>query len=338
MIVNKSKPNYKKKALKSSLILLVLFVLLMLTPRFIGFLFSNKAPIGYHFNALTYLAIGTGLEKLIDLKPAVPGNVEEIKNIEYKNVGGKSLQLDFYRPANTDEILPLLVFVHGGGWKGGQRSDYLPYLISYAQKGYMTATVSYRLKRDSVYPAAVEDVNDAVKWLFKNGEKYKYDANRIALIGGSAGAHLVLLAAYDWDRVNRPAIGSDSPYRKIKAVVDIYGPTDLTVPYARKQPLATGFIGHSYADRLDLYAAASPIRYADETAPRTLIFHGTSDDLVPVTQSDLLKAKLNSLGVECEYYRLPLWPHTMDIGLRVNRFTQKKMDAFFKKHLFQTSR
>lgn len=334
MTTTKRKSRFGKYLLKGFLIILALFIVLMLTPRIIGLLFLEKPPVGYHFDALAYLAIGTGLEKIVELQPAVPENITEIKNVEYKNVNGKSLQIDFYRPSNSDATLPLLVFVHGGGWKGGQRSDYLPYLISYAQKGYMTATVSYRLKKDSIYPAAVEDINDAVKWLFKNGENYKYDTARIALIGGSAGAHLVLLAAYDWDKVNRPELTNDSTSQhQVRAVVDIYGPVDLTTPYAQTQPLVTGFIGHTYKENPGLFAEASPISYLNKSLPPTLIFHGTSDNLVPVSQSDTLKSKLDSLGVPCEYFRIPLWPHTMDIDERVNQFVQQKMDAFFKNHL-----
>ncbi|MDZ7605612.1 MAG: hypothetical protein U5K79_08495 [Cyclobacteriaceae bacterium] len=99
-----------------------------MTPRTIGFLFPEKAPIAYHFELLDYLAIGVGLEKLVDTEPEIPETIEEIKDIEYKNVGGKSLQLDIYKPRNLTEAAPLLVFVHGGGWKGGKRSDYLVYL------------------------------------------------------------------------------------------------------------------------------------------------------------------------------------------------------------------
>ena len=72
-------------------------------------------------------------------------------------------------------VLPLLVFIHGGGWEGGKRSDYLMYLIHFAQNGYVTTTISYRLIADAPYPACAEDVRDAVKWFGVNGDKYGYD-------------------------------------------------------------------------------------------------------------------------------------------------------------------
>jgi dipeptidyl aminopeptidase/acylaminoacyl peptidase len=116
-------------------------------------------------------------------------------------------------------------------------------------------------------------------------------------------------------------------------VVNIYGPVDLTTDYAQTQPLVTGFIGHSYDENPELYREASPVSYLSSSCPPTLILHGTSDTLVPVSQSDTLKSRLDALGVPCEYYRVPLWPHAMDIAKRVNDFSQKKMEVFFEKYL-----
>ncbi|WP_372948156.1 alpha/beta hydrolase fold domain-containing protein [Mariniphaga sp.] len=326
------KSKILKRILKGLLAVFFLFCLLMVTPRTLGFLFPEKPPVGYHFENLSLVALGAGLEKLADLEPEIPESIEEIKNVEYKNINGKSLQMDFYRPKNADGPLPLLLFIHGGGWRSGKRSDYLVYLTSFAQKGYMTATVTYRLKGDSIYPAAVEDVTEAVEWLFKNGENYGYDPNRIALIGGSAGAHLAMMAGYGWENPASQHTG-EKPANRVKAVVDIYGPVDLTTEYAQNQPLVTGFIGHAYNEKPELYQQASPIFWLSDSCPPTLILHGTSDTLVPVSQSDTLKSRLDALGVPCEYYRVPLWPHSMDIAKRVNDFSQQKMEAFFEKYL-----
>ena len=222
-----------KRILKSFTAVVVIFIILMLIPRFIGFLFPLKPPIGYHFEKLDYLAVGIGLEKIIETNPGIPEGIEEIKNIEYKKIDGTSLQLDLYKPANLEEKPPLLVFIHGGGWRSGKRSDYLRYLVDYAEKGYITATVSYRLVNDSIYPACVQDINDAVLWFFENDKKYGYDKNRIALVGGSAGAHLSLMAAYGWKNgVEKKDTLEPGNLQKIKAVVDIYGPVDLTTDYA----------------------------------------------------------------------------------------------------------
>lgn len=317
------------------LCVLIAFVLLMVTPRLYSALFPEKMPVGYHFVALDYLAVAVGLEDLINKSPEIPNEIEEIKNIEYKNVNGKSLQLDIYRQKERGELVPLLVFIHGGGWKGGDRADYLVYLIPFAKKGYMTATVSYRLLADGPYPACVEDIVDAFQWFYKHGEEYGYDVNRIAVIGGSAGAHLALMAAYGWNKRSGSidTLMNTEKKHRIKAVVDIYGPVDLTTEYGRKHPLVTSFLAKSYEKSPELYVEASPVHYLDKADPPTLILQGTSDDLVPVSQSVNLKSSLDSLGVSSELYCLPLWPHTMDIVQRVNDFTVKKMEDFFEKYL-----
>ncbi|HOO98952.1 MAG TPA: alpha/beta hydrolase [Bacteroidales bacterium] len=325
-----------KRLLIIVVVILAVFCIAMLIPRSIGILFPDKKPAGYHFVATNYLAVKTGLEKPVNLTPPIPEDIEEIKNIEYKNIDGKSLQLDIYRPKNINRPLPLLVFIHGGSWKSGKRSDYLVYLVDFAKRGYVTATVSYRLLKDGPYPACVEDVTGAVRWFFKNGEKYGYDPDRIALIGGSAGSHLALLAAYGW---KGPADFSDidsvqRKNHKVKAVVDIYGPIDLTTEYAREKPQVVALLAHTYQEAPDLFAEASPLKYIDENDPPTLIFHGTSDELVPVSQSDTLKAGLDRLGVPCVYHRLPLWPHTMDVVKRVNDYFKIMMNDFFKQYLF----
>ena len=324
-----------KSILKVLLALLAFFIVLVLIPRTWSALNPAKPPMGYNFMTPVRIALLTGLEKLVNTSPEVPDNIEAITDIEYSNAGGKSLMLDIYRPKDSPEALPLLVFIHGGGWEGGKRSDYLMYLIHFAQNGYVTTTISYRLIADAPYPACAEDVRDAVRWLSVNGDKYGYDPQRIALIGGSAGGHLALLGAYGWDNANpgKDTIEKSVPGNRIKAVVDLYGPADLTTEYARNHPLVTAFIASSWEDSPELYREASPVYHLGKDDPPTLIFHGTSDRLVPVSQSDNLKASLDSLGVPCVYYKLPLWPHTMDIVKRVNDFCKLKMEEFFREYL-----
>ncbi|MEI7526792.1 MAG: hypothetical protein WCJ95_20755, partial [Mariniphaga sp.] len=131
----KKKSTFLKKLLKGVLAIFLVFCALMVTPRILGFISPDKAPIGYHYASLDFLAIGVGLESLINKTPDIPAEVQEFKNIEYKNINGKSLQLDIYKPKNVAKSAPLLVFIHGGGWKGGQRQDYLVYLVAFAKKG-----------------------------------------------------------------------------------------------------------------------------------------------------------------------------------------------------------
>jgi acetyl esterase/lipase len=235
-----------------------------------------------------------------------------------------------YKPKNLVKTAPLMVFIHGGGFTGGKRSDYLVLLLAFAQKGYMTATVSYRLVKDSIYPACAEDITDAVKWLFRNGDTYGYDPDRIALIGGSAGGHLALLAAYGWQKNN---VKNDTAAHRIKAVVDLYGPADFTTEFAKNNSTVINFLGHTYKEAPELFTEVSPVHYLDKSDPPTMILHGTSDQTVPVSQSDELKEKLDSLGIPNVYIRLPFWPHTMDLDQRVNDYCKLKMNQFFEQYV-----
>jgi len=292
-----------------------------------------KAPSGYMNETLLKISYALGMLDLVDTEPKVPEGIMEIKNIEYKQVDTLSLQLDIYKQKNLQGAAPLLIFVHGGAWRSGKRADYLPYLIDYAKKGYVTATVSYRLVKQAKFPAAVQDVNCAVKWLKSHAESYGFDPERIALIGGSAGGHLSMMIGYGG---NEPMFndGCDTiTSSKVKVIVDLYGPTDLTTPYAQGRNEAIDFIGDTYANKPDQYLLASPKHYITSDDPPTLIFQGTIDSLVPVSQSDSLDIWLEKAGVPHEYHRLKGWPHTMDLSVKVNAYCQYYIDIFLKKYL-----
>lgn len=292
-----------------------------------------KAPRGYMNETFLKIAYGVGLLDLIDTKPAVPEHILEIKDIEYKYIDSTSLQLDIYKLKDLTSPAPVMIFIHGGAWRTGKRSDYLPYLIDYANKGFITATVSYRLVKKAIFPAAVQDVNCAVKWIKTHAGEYGIDPERIALIGGSAGGHLSLMVGYD----GREAIFNEDCDLQIdssvKVVIDLYGPVDLTTPYAVGTYQVQDFLGTTYDKDPELYRMASPRTFISSDAPPTLIFQGTIDSLVPVSQSDSLAVWLAEAGVPHDYHRLKGWPHTMDLAVKVNEYCQFYIDEFLDKYL-----
>jgi acetyl esterase/lipase len=290
-----------------------------------------KPPRGYLNEGLLKAAYLTKMIKLTDTKPEIPQELEVYKEVEYKIVDATSLKLDIYKLKAQKEKSPVLLFIHGGSWKKGKRQDCLPYLIDYAMKGYVTATVSYRLSGVAKYPAALEDVKCAIKWLKDHADEYNFDASRMALVGGSAGGHLALLAGYD-DHGYEEACSASSNAR-VKAIVNLYGPVDLTTPYARARPETTSFLGKTYDEDSELFVKASPKTYISSDAPPTLIFHGTIDSLVPISQSDSLNIWLNKAGIVHEYHRLKGWPHSMDLAKEVNEYCQLIIDGFLKEHL-----
>lgn len=292
-----------------------------------------KAPSGYMNETFMKISYGLGMLDLIDLEPEVPDDILEIKNIEYKNVDSTSLQLDIYKLKDLKELAPVMIFIHGGSWRSGKRGDYLPYLIDYAKKGFVTVTVSYRLIKKATFPAAVQDVNCAVRWIRSNAAEYGIDSERMVLIGGSAGGHLAMMVGYAGDE---PLFNGDCSVGKssgVKAVINLYGPGDLTTPYAKGMHQTIDFIGSSYEENPESYNLASPKTFITPNDPPTLTFHGTIDSLVPISQSDSLDIWLSKAGVPHDYHRLKGWPHTMDVSVKVNEYCQFYIDAFLKKYL-----
>ncbi|WP_246255557.1 alpha/beta hydrolase [Cyclobacterium plantarum] len=292
-----------------------------------------KAPKGYLNETLMNIAYGLGMLDLIESEPTVPEHIDAFRDITYKTIDGLELQLDIFRKKGLKEPAPTLIFVHGGAWKKGKRQDYLPYLIDYAEKGYVTATLSYRLSGVAKFPAAAQDVNCGIKWIKQHAAEYVIDPDRLALIGGSAGGHLSLLLGYGGEEplFNQDCIqGVDSA---VKVIVDFYGPVDLTTTYAISTEQVQSFMGTSYEQDSEMYRLASPSTFISPDDPPTLIFQGTIDSLVPVSQSDSLQRWLQQAGVPNEYHRLKGWPHTMDMAQEVNEYCQYYIDRFLQQYL-----
>ena len=291
-----------------------------------------KPPRGYSGEKILKLAIAVGLVDLIERNPEIPDYIDEIKNVTYKQVGDISLQMDIYKRKDLAEDAPVIVFIHGGSWTKGKRSDYLPYLLDYAKKGYVTATITYRLSQIAMFPAALEDTKCAVRWIRAHAEDFTIDSEKIAVVGGSAGAHLAMMIAYSNEN-EFDAGCSETASSKVQAIVNLYGPVDLTTEYAREAGSVIKFLGATYQDDPQRYTYASPKTYISPGDSPTLIFQGTLDSLVPVSQADSLHVWLEKAGVYSEYHRLKGWPHTMDLSKKVNDYCQYYMDAFFEKYL-----
>ncbi|MCA9733604.1 MAG: alpha/beta hydrolase [Deferribacteres bacterium] len=317
--------------LRITLVLAVLWVVLFALHKWRNSDIT-KPPFGYPSEKFLFAAHYLGFEPLVNLKPDVPPEIKEFKNIVYKEVDSLQLALDIYQPADMTAPRPAIVFIHGGSWNWGHRSDYLVYLIDFAKRGWVTATVSYRLRKQAQFPAAVEDVKCAIKWIKNHAAEYNIDPDNIALVGGSAGAHLAMLTAFTAGTEDFSVdCGKDTTTTAVKAIVDIYGPVDLTVDYAVSNKNVQKFLGGTYEKIPEVFTTASPQTYLSKDIPPTLILHGTIDTLVPIEQSESLFAQLQALGVVVEFYTLPGWPHAMDIAQNSNRYMQYVMTEFFKK-------
>ena len=235
----------------------------------------------------------------VDLRPPVPDSVGAHQDMVFRTVDQQELKLNLYAPKHAAKALPLVVMVHGGCWVSGGRADYDFYGVQLATRGYAAATVDYRLSDQARYPAAVDDVRSAIGWLRNNAQTYNLDPDRVALLGGSAGGHLVELIGY---AANTPtADHPDGPGPRLKAVVALYGWSDLTVPVVRDPYWNEVFFGQTYEQNPGLYREASPVTHVSGKSPPTLLLQGTIDAIVPPSQSVALAEALDAHGVPYVY-------------------------------------
>ena len=287
-------------------------------------------PKGYSSNTSLKLAYATGALKLIEKDFPLPEDIQEYKDVVYKTVDSMQLKLDIYHSKDIQKAMPLIIFIHGGAWKKGNKDDYLVYLSSYAKKGYVTATVQYRLTDVAKFPAQLHDVEDAVRWLKHNSANYHIDAGKVALVGGSAGGHLAMLNAYS---NTSGEVDVNGVAANVQAVVNFYGPSNLTDETAINASSVQYLIGKSYEEAPEMYKKASPLFLISKKVPPTLTFQGTLDELVPYEQSDILHATLQKAGAISYYHKLKGWPHTMDASVKVNAYCQYHMDRFFERYI-----
>ena len=293
------------------------------------------APAGFTSEEDVRNAFLAGKLRPIDITIAVPETVVVEKGIQYGKGGDVALKLDLYSPKNRDKAVPGIIFIHGGAWRGGSREMYHYYCTKFAEQGYVAATISYRLSGVAKFPAAVEDAKCAVRWLRANAEKYGVDPDRIGVAGGSAGGHLSMMVGYAPDMPDLEGNGGNEGISsRVQAVVNLYGPTDLTTDFARTKSVVIDFLdGKTFDDAPELYRLASPITHVTKDDPPTLILHGSIDATVPIDQAVLLVEKLKETGVTFDYDRLEGWPHAMDLEENVNRHCLAKMLEFFGEHL-----
>jgi len=228
---------------------------------------------------------------------------EEKNDIEFARPGGVPLTLDASIPDGKGPFATVVV-VHGGGWQNGSKRSYeKPLLPVLTQAGFAWFTINYRLAPQHKYPAAVEDVEAAVRWVKQHAKEYKVDPKRIALMGESAGGHLVAMVGM------RPARET-----RVAAVVDFYGPHDLV-----KRETGRGEVGNNLRqflgiDKLDApglakLKEASPATYVKKGLPPFLFIHGTRDAAVPYDQSPLMCGMLKAAGNRCEVFTVEGAPH-----------------------------
>ena len=222
-------------------------------------------------------------------------------DVVYKTVGDWQGRMDLYLPPNTGKPSPVIINIHGGGWNHGSKEKQTGF-GSFFKKKMAVVNINYRLVDVAPAPAAVEDVRSVLIYLYKNAKELNIDTNKIVIMGGSAGGHLALCAAYIADNPIFDVDRGDVKNIKVAAVIDKYGIADMvpfsTGPKAYKS--AVRWLGKE-SNNTGFMKSVSCVTYIDKNTPPTFIVHGDADPIVPYSQSVNLYNLLQKNGVKSEF-------------------------------------
>ncbi len=270
--------------------------------------------------------------------------VQLIENIPYADTDNPRQMLDLMLPKERgEEALPVVVFIHGGGWRNGDkvrgRNRIEPFVAS---GNYAGVTVGYRLSGEAQWPSQIHDCKAAIRWIRANAEKYNLNPDRIGVWGTSAGGHLVTMLGTSGDvKAMDGSLGSNIEYSsRVTCVADFYGPTNFltmnatAIESARMDHDAADspeslLIGGAIQENPDKVATANPITYVSADDPAFLIVHGTLDPLVSFNQSELLYEALDKKGVEKTLITVEGGGHGREFGSKPTEL----VEAFFDHHL-----
>ena len=289
----------------------------------------------------------TNYSAFINTKKTHPG-IEEVKefkfadvlakkNIAYCKIANRVLKLDAFYPKNKSEKAGIaIVFIHGGGWRSGNRTQHYPLAQKLASLGYTCFTPEYRLSTEALFPAAVYDIKAVVRWVRKNAVKYNIDTLKIVVAGFSAGGEL---AAFTGTTANMPLFEGLNCNRQmlsqVSAIVDIDGTLSFVHPESgegddsKKTSAATHWFGYSKKNNFQLWQAASPLSYVNNNTPPTL-FINSAVTKMHAGRDDFIKI-LNENNVYSEVHTFEGAPHSFCLFKPWFQTTVNYIDDFLKK-------
>jgi acetyl esterase/lipase len=226
------------------------------------------------------------------------------QDVPYGTIGGHPLMLDIYEPTEPSSALrPPVVLIHGGGWTAFDKSTMHTMGMFLARCGFVAFAVDYRLMHgnENIWPAQLDDVQRAVRWIRANAAKYQVDPDHIGAFGHSAGAQLASLLGMEDTRDDSDAALAKYSSR-VQAVVEVSGPSDFTTHRdADDDAFLATFFGGSYAQNSKIWQDASPVFHVSKNVSPFLIMHGTQDADVPIAQSQELADKLRQAGASVKF-------------------------------------
>ena len=250
---------------------------------------------------------------LSQLFKSVPVPAIQPTSVIYQTKDGQELSLDLYKPPSSHlgfGLRPGVLVIHGGGWQTGDSREFSPLNRDLAGRGYLVAAMNYRLAPHHRFPAASEDVKQAIAYLKLHAAELGLDENRLVLLGRSAGGQLAMLAAY---------AGGD---QAIRGVIAFYAPPDLRFSYTfpanpavlDSRGLLRAYLGSDPDNMPTTYLAASPFYFVGPATPPTLLIHGGRDELVGEEQSERLAVRLAANGRRQLLLAMPWATHACDLN------------------------
>jgi pectinesterase len=320
----------------------VLFIAMVLNTNAICISYAQQRPAIKDTSFTVYSAYQHIKKDYPDVKIAsvdLHKQVKAVMNITYCTVNGRPLLLDVFSPVKYKGKLPAVLMIFGGGWRSGNRSMHIPMAKAIAANGYVVVTADYRLSTDALYPAAVNDLKTALKWMHANNEDYGINHNKIAVWGFSAGGQLAALLG---TTNNSSLFKGDSCYvhvsDAVQAIVDVDGVLAFIHPESgegndSKGPNAASYwFGGPQSATMALRQQASALNNASAQTPPVL-FINSAVTRMHAGRDDMIKT-LNAYGIYSEVHTIVNTPHTFILFdpwfNQALNFTTSFLDRVFK--------
>jgi acetyl esterase/lipase len=265
--------------------------------------------------------------------------VKILRDVEYARVGDKSLRMDLYMPEDATGPLPGVVYIHGGGWRRGDKKQQTG--VPLVAHGYVVASINHRFSQEAIFPAQIEDCKAAVRFLRANARKYFVDPDHLGVWGDSSGGHLSALTGTSGDVKELEGMVGDhlDQSSRVQAVCVYYGPIDFISIMNQKSDIKRGspgapesqLLGGPTLEHKDLAIKACPLTYVTKDDPPFLIVHGEKDVRVPLEQAEALRDALQAAGVEATIHIVEGAGHGFNAAQSAK--TLPAVAEFFNRHL-----
>lgn len=262
---------------------------------------SIRAIANWSIGPLILIAVGS-------LAQQSQSDIRKQSDIVYGKVDGHELKLDLYMPGETVNP-PLLIYVHGGAWRGGSKDRVLT--TAFVDDGYAMASVDFRLSGDAMFPAQIHDIKAAIRFLRGEAQRYGYDATRIGILGTSSGGHLVELVGVTNGNEDLEGVVGDylDQSSDVQAVVSYFGASNLTTILKQSTPHGLSvrvpaldlLLGGQPEDTEQLARLASPVFHVDASDPPLLMLHGDQDPQMPINQSHELHSAYKEFDLQVQF-------------------------------------